>query len=138
VLLPLCNTAASALERPSDHEVSRLIVLKSTEFCERGGVLELPCGLAHSFPNAAGCEPLDYYTLCSALRSSASASAAEPLHMLASKSSYLDSVFMSYAQAMCYDGFDRFLDARSLFDKNSTKNNIFENVVLAAYITARK
>jgi hypothetical protein len=83
-LLPLSNAAAGALARPFGHEVSRpatkcpqLITLKSTNFHERGGMVELPCG------------PLESYTLCSALRSSASASAMEPLHMPASKSGWL-------------------------------------------------
>jgi hypothetical protein len=39
---------------------------------------------------------------------------------------------------MCYSRFDRFLDARSLFDKSSTKNSIFENDILAAYIVVGK
>jgi hypothetical protein len=45
---------------------------------------------------------------------------------------------MSCARAACYSGSDQFLDTRSLFDERSTKNNIFGNIVLAAYIAAGK
>jgi hypothetical protein len=64
--------------------------------------------------------------------------AAEPLYTLAAKSGWLDSVFVSYTQVACYGGSDQFLDARSLFDESSTKNNIFGNVILAMFIAVGK
>jgi hypothetical protein len=143
VLLPLCNTAASALALPSGHEVSRpftkcsqSIVLKSTEFYERGDVVELMFRLAHSCPRCHWMRTTRL--LYSLLRSSTSAPAAEPLHTLAAKSGWLGSVFVSYTWVACYGGSDQFLDARSLFDESSTKNNIFGNVILAMFIAVGK
>ncbi|KAG8047189.1 hypothetical protein GUJ93_ZPchr0008g11547 [Zizania palustris] len=66
----------------------------------------------------------------------ASATEAEPLHALATKSCWLGNVFVSYALAASYGGSDRSLDARKLFDES--RNNVFGNTVLAGYVNAGK
>ncbi|KAL5208864.1 hypothetical protein ABZP36_033299 [Zizania latifolia] len=91
--------------------------------------------LAHRFPDAAGA--LDSYALCSALHH-ASATEAEPLHTLATRSGWLGSVFVSCALAASYGGSGRFLDARKLFDESPVRNVVFGNAVLAGYVNAGK
>ncbi|KAG8083434.1 hypothetical protein GUJ93_ZPchr0015g6726 [Zizania palustris] len=68
----------------------------------------------------------------------ASATEAEPLHALATRSGWLGNVFMSYALATSYGGSGRSLDTCKLFDKSPVRNNIFGNSVLAGYVNAGK
>ncbi|TVU33561.1 hypothetical protein EJB05_25386, partial [Eragrostis curvula] len=129
--------ASSACRLPPRLSFNSLLAAAATSPHPRLRALALPAlALAHRYPDAAGCGPLDSYALCSALRSSPSASAAEPLHALAAKSGWLGSVFVSCALAACYGGSGRFLDARRMFDESSAKNSVFGNAVLAAYIGA--
>jgi pentatricopeptide repeat protein len=135
----LIRASSSACGLPPRLSFNSLLAAVASSPHPRLRALALPAlALAHRCPDAAGCEQLDSYTLCSALRSSASASAAEPLHALAAKSGWIGSVFVSCALAACYGGSGRFLDARSLFDQSSAKNAVFANAVLAAYIGAGK
>ncbi|KAL6888586.1 hypothetical protein ACP4OV_009612 [Aristida adscensionis] len=135
------SAAAAACRLPPRLSFNSLLAAAATSPHPRLRALVLPAlALAHRCTDAGGggCEPLDSYALCSALRSSASASAAEPLHALAAKSGWLGSVFVSCALAASYGGSGRFLDARRLFDESSAKNGVFGNAVLAAYVGAGK
>jgi pentatricopeptide repeat protein len=135
----LIKASSSSCRLPPRLSFNFLLAAVASSPHPRLRALALPAlALAHRCPDAAGCGPLDSYSLCSALRSSASASAAEPLHALAAKSGWIGSVFVSCALASCYGGSGRFLDARSLFDQSSAKNSVFGNSVLAAYIGTGK
>ena len=61
-----------------------------------------------------------------------------PLHILAARSGWLGIAFVSCALAASYGGSGLFLDARRLFDESPVRNGVFGNVVLAAYVGARK
>ncbi|GJM90096.1 hypothetical protein PR202_ga06343 [Eleusine coracana subsp. coracana] len=135
----LLRASASARHLPPRLSFNSLLAAAASSPHPRLRALALPAlALAHRCPDAAGCGPLDSYALCSALRSSAAASAAEPLHALAAKSGWLGSVFVSCALAACYGDSGRVLDARRLFDECSAKNGVFGNAVLAAYIGSGK
>nr|CAB3448702.1 unnamed protein product [Digitaria exilis] len=129
----LLRASSSASGLPPRITFNSLLAAASSSPHPRLRALALPAlALAH----AAGVVPLDSYTLCPVLR--AAPSAAETLHALAAKSGWLGSVFVSCALAASYGGSGRFHDARRLFDESPTKNSVFGNAVLAAYLIAAK
>ncbi|KAG8082348.1 hypothetical protein GUJ93_ZPchr0014g46671 [Zizania palustris] len=93
-----------------------------------------PSPLASPMHSPVSPVPWDH---CSALHH-ASATAAEPLHAIATRSNWLGNVFVSYALAASYGGSGRSLDARKLFDESPVRNNVFGNTVLAGYVNAGK
>ncbi|XP_062224659.1 putative pentatricopeptide repeat-containing protein At1g56570 [Phragmites australis] len=129
----LLRASSSSCGLPPRLSFNSLLAAAAASPHPRLRALALPAlALAH----AAGRVPLDSYALCSALRSTPSSTAAEPLHALAAKSGWLGSVFVSCALAASYGGSGQFLDARRLFDESPAKNGVFGNTVLAAYVGA--
>ncbi|OEL19701.1 Calcium-dependent protein kinase 16 [Dichanthelium oligosanthes] len=125
--------ASSACRLPPHITFNSLLAAAASSPHPRLRALALPAlALAH----AGGRVPLDSYALSPVLR--AAPSAAEMLHALTAKSGWLGSVFVACALAASYGGSGRFLDARRLFDESLTKNGVFGNAVLAAYVGAAR